>query len=66
MKSESFLIEISLPAVDCGEKLFKKIGKVLPKGSAIRLAPSDTKYADVKLGFAQSRPKEENVITANR
>jgi hypothetical protein len=65
-RSESFEIEISLPAVECGEKIFKRISKVLPKGTAIRFVTSSTKYSDVKLGFGQARPKEEGVITINR
>ena len=65
-KSESFDIEISLPAVDSMEKIFKRIMKVLPQGTAIKMKPSEAKYRDVKLSFGEVRPKEEGVITINR
>ena len=66
MKSESFTIEISMPAVDSGEKIIKKISKILPAGTALKLVPTDVKYSDVKNQFGEARPKEENTITINR
>lgn len=48
MKSESFVLEISLPAVDSADKMFKKISRALPKGSMVKLTPTDVKYSDVR------------------
>jgi len=43
IKSEGFTLDIVLPAVDSGAKLLKRLSKLLPKGSYLRLRAKDYK-----------------------
>jgi len=43
IRSEGFALDIVLPAVDSGAKLLKRISKLLPKGSYIKLRAKDYK-----------------------
>lgn len=64
-KSAGFDIRIILPAHTCREKVFKKLEKALPKGTAISMVANDLTLQEVKPKFGESRIKQEGAISVN-
>lgn len=64
-KSAGFDLQIVLPANTCQEKVFKKIQKALPKGTALTMVANTLTQSEVKPGFGESRPKREGAISVN-
>ena len=59
-KFEGFKVEIIMPAPMNKVKLFKKLEKMLPTGTAISMVGTDRKRKDVG-NFGDSRVKQEGI-----